>query len=111
MAATENGSGPNSRQGNRCVGLLDLDQSCSKAGCSLRFALDLCNVLLLMTHYVSSNQQAGHVDRHLRSRALGLLRRVQISTNKKPLNFYLTLSRRIMHEHGEVELSALGMGR
>ncbi|GLI66391.1 hypothetical protein VaNZ11_010183 [Volvox africanus] len=35
--------------------------------------------------------------------------RVQVSTNKKPLQFYLNLSRRIMAEHGEVELSALGL--
>ncbi|GIM17239.1 hypothetical protein Vretimale_19750 [Volvox reticuliferus] len=35
--------------------------------------------------------------------------RVQVSTNKKPLQFYLNLSRRIMAEYGEVELSALGL--
>lgn len=37
--------------------------------------------------------------------------RVQVSTNKKPLQFYLNLSRRLMAEHGEVELSALGLGK
>ncbi|KAG2428210.1 hypothetical protein HXX76_011890 [Chlamydomonas incerta] len=35
--------------------------------------------------------------------------RVQVSSNKKPLQFYLNLSKRLLQEHGEVELSALGL--
>lgn len=37
-------------------------------------------------------------------------RRVQVSSNKKPLQFYLNLSKRLLNEYGEVELSALGLG-
>ncbi|PNW78331.1 hypothetical protein CHLRE_09g401600v5 [Chlamydomonas reinhardtii] len=35
--------------------------------------------------------------------------RVQVSSNKKPLQFYLNLSKRLLNEYGEVELSALGL--
>nr|KYP37993.1 Uncharacterized protein At2g34160 family [Cajanus cajan] len=36
--------------------------------------------------------------------------RIQVSNTKKPLFFYVNLSKRYMQQHNEVELSALGMG-
>ncbi|KAF8644173.1 hypothetical protein HU200_066551 [Digitaria exilis] len=36
--------------------------------------------------------------------------RIQVSTNKKPLYFYVNLAKRYMQNYDEVELSALGMG-
>ncbi|RWV88043.1 hypothetical protein BHE74_00019289 [Ensete ventricosum] len=36
--------------------------------------------------------------------------RIQVSTNKKPLFFYVNLAKRYMQQHNEIELSALGMG-
>ncbi|KAL0425097.1 UNVERIFIED_CONTAM: hypothetical protein Sradi_1044500 [Sesamum radiatum] len=35
--------------------------------------------------------------------------RIQVSNTKKPLFFYVNLSKRYMQQHNEVELSALGM--
>ncbi|KAH7331095.1 hypothetical protein KP509_20G014500 [Ceratopteris richardii] len=35
--------------------------------------------------------------------------KIQVSNTKKPLFFYVTLSKRFMKQYGEVELSALGM--
>ncbi|PKA61425.1 Uncharacterized protein AXF42_Ash014342 [Apostasia shenzhenica] len=35
--------------------------------------------------------------------------RIQVSTNKKPLYFYVNLAKRYMQYHNEIELSALGM--
>uniref|UniRef100_A0A6V7QRU6 DNA/RNA-binding protein Alba-like domain-containing protein n=1 Tax=Ananas comosus var. bracteatus TaxID=296719 RepID=A0A6V7QRU6_ANACO len=35
--------------------------------------------------------------------------RIQVSTNKKPLYFYVNLAKRYMQHNNEVELSALGM--
>ncbi|PKU78194.1 uncharacterized protein At2g34160 [Dendrobium catenatum] len=35
--------------------------------------------------------------------------RIQVSTNKKPVYFYVNLAKRFMERHNEVELSALGM--
>ncbi|BDA47496.1 Uncharacterized protein At2g34160 [Coccomyxa sp. Obi] len=35
--------------------------------------------------------------------------RIQVSTNKKPLFFYVNLAKRFLQEHGEVQLSALGL--
>ncbi|KAJ0974036.1 hypothetical protein J5N97_016001 [Dioscorea zingiberensis] len=35
--------------------------------------------------------------------------RIQVSTNKKPLYFYVNLAKRYMQNYNEVELSALGM--
>uniref|UniRef100_A0ACD5Z1R1 Uncharacterized protein n=1 Tax=Avena sativa TaxID=4498 RepID=A0ACD5Z1R1_AVESA len=35
--------------------------------------------------------------------------RIQVSTNKKPLYFYVNLAKKYMQNYGEVELSALGM--
>ncbi|KAG0489165.1 hypothetical protein HPP92_007976 [Vanilla planifolia] len=35
--------------------------------------------------------------------------RIQVSTNKKPLYFYVNLAKRYMQNHNEIELSALGM--
>ncbi|GER37065.1 alba DNA/RNA-binding protein [Striga asiatica] len=35
--------------------------------------------------------------------------RIQVSNTKKPLFFYVNLSKRYMQQHSEVELSALGM--
>ncbi|PWZ08815.1 Uncharacterized protein Zm00014a_033243 [Zea mays] len=36
--------------------------------------------------------------------------RIQVSNTKKPLFFYVNLAKRYMQQHGDVELSALGMG-
>ncbi|KAG2616693.1 uncharacterized protein At2g34160-like [Panicum virgatum] len=35
--------------------------------------------------------------------------RIQVSSSKKPLFFYVNLSKRYMQQHGDVELSALGL--
>ncbi|KAI0523299.1 hypothetical protein KFK09_005694 [Dendrobium nobile] len=35
--------------------------------------------------------------------------RIQVSTNKKPVYFYVNLAKRFMERHNEIELSALGM--
>ena len=35
--------------------------------------------------------------------------RIQVSNTKKPLFFYVNLTKRYMQQHEEVELSALGM--
>ncbi|KAF7028512.1 hypothetical protein CFC21_040423, partial [Triticum aestivum] len=35
--------------------------------------------------------------------------RIQVSNTKKPLFFYVNLAKRYMQQHGDVELSALGM--
>ncbi|CAD5173926.1 unnamed protein product [Musa acuminata subsp. malaccensis] len=35
--------------------------------------------------------------------------RIQVSTNKKPLFFYVNLAKRYMQQYNEIELSALGM--
>ncbi|GJN35900.1 hypothetical protein PR202_gb24715 [Eleusine coracana subsp. coracana] len=35
--------------------------------------------------------------------------RIQVSNSKKPLFFYVNLAKRYMQQHGDVELSALGM--
>ncbi|XP_028551330.1 uncharacterized protein At2g34160-like isoform X2 [Dendrobium catenatum] len=35
--------------------------------------------------------------------------RIQVSTNKKPVYFYVNLAKRFMQRHNEIELSALGM--
>ncbi|CAL5220878.1 g2966 [Coccomyxa viridis] len=35
--------------------------------------------------------------------------RIQVSTSKKPLFFYVNLAKRFLQEHGEVQLSALGL--
>ncbi|GJN37338.1 hypothetical protein PR202_gb26279 [Eleusine coracana subsp. coracana] len=35
--------------------------------------------------------------------------RIQVSNTKKPLFFYVNLAKRYMQQHGEVDLSALGM--
>ncbi|KAL5783142.1 hypothetical protein ACOSP7_008171 [Xanthoceras sorbifolium] len=35
--------------------------------------------------------------------------RIQVSSTKKPLFFYVNLAKRYMQQHSEVELSALGM--
>ncbi|KAL6848098.1 hypothetical protein ACP4OV_022226 [Aristida adscensionis] len=42
-------------------------------------------------------------------RAGGGGNRIQVSNTKKPLFFYVNLAKRYMQQHGEVELSALGM--
>lgn len=34
--------------------------------------------------------------------------RIQVSATKKPMYFYVTLSKRLLKDHGEVQLSALG---
>ncbi|CAA6667253.1 unnamed protein product [Spirodela intermedia] len=34
--------------------------------------------------------------------------RIQVSSGKKPVRFYVNLAKRIMHQHNEVVLSALG---
>ncbi|KAM0920724.1 hypothetical protein ACQ4PT_007297 [Festuca glaucescens] len=39
----------------------------------------------------------------------GVSNRIQVSNTKKPLFFYVNLAKRYMQQHGEVELSALGM--
>ncbi|KAM3401190.1 hypothetical protein ACQJBY_005765 [Aegilops geniculata] len=39
----------------------------------------------------------------------GASSRIQVSNTKKPLFFYVNLAKRYMQQHGEVELSALGM--
>ncbi|XP_065849299.1 uncharacterized protein At2g34160-like [Euphorbia lathyris] len=39
----------------------------------------------------------------------GQKNRIQVSHTKKPLFFYVNLSKRYMQQHNEVELSALGM--
>ncbi|KAG6513403.1 uncharacterized protein At2g34160-like [Zingiber officinale] len=39
----------------------------------------------------------------------GKKNRIQVSTNKKPLFFYVNLAKRYMQQHNEIELSALGM--
>ena len=36
--------------------------------------------------------------------------RIQVSNIKKPLFFYVNISKRILQQHGTLELSALGMG-
>ncbi|MQL90599.1 hypothetical protein Taro_023208 [Colocasia esculenta] len=36
--------------------------------------------------------------------------RIQVATNKKPVRFYVSLAKRIMQQHNEVVLSALGKG-
>ncbi|XP_010905447.1 uncharacterized protein At2g34160 [Elaeis guineensis] len=41
--------------------------------------------------------------------APGKKNRIQVSTNKKPLYFYVNLAKRYMQQHNEIELSALGM--
>eukprot|EP01023_Acetabularia_acetabulum_P025911 TRINITY_DN246_c0_g1_i1.p4 TRINITY_DN246_c0_g1~~TRINITY_DN246_c0_g1_i1.p4 ORF type:complete len:139 (-),score=35.42 TRINITY_DN246_c0_g1_i1:434-850(-) len=35
--------------------------------------------------------------------------RIQVSNTKKPLYFYVNLSKRLLQEHGEVQLSGLGL--
>ncbi|PKA61314.1 Uncharacterized protein AXF42_Ash006211 [Apostasia shenzhenica] len=35
--------------------------------------------------------------------------RIQVSSNKRPIYFYVNLAKRYMQQHNEVELSALGM--
>lgn len=35
--------------------------------------------------------------------------RIQVSSSKKPMFFYVNLSKRLLAEHGEIQLSALGM--
>lgn len=35
--------------------------------------------------------------------------RIQVSNQKRPLYFYVNLAKRILQQHGEVELSGLGM--
>ncbi|PAN17502.1 hypothetical protein PAHAL_3G136500 [Panicum hallii] len=35
--------------------------------------------------------------------------RIQVSSSKKPLFFYVNLAKRYMQQHGDVELSALGL--
>ncbi|KAK9818913.1 hypothetical protein WJX81_006984 [Elliptochloris bilobata] len=35
--------------------------------------------------------------------------RVQVSVSKKPLYFYVNLAKRFLQEHGEVQMSALGL--
>eukprot|EP01024_Parvocaulis_polyphysoides_P060681 TRINITY_DN663_c0_g1_i1.p2 TRINITY_DN663_c0_g1~~TRINITY_DN663_c0_g1_i1.p2 ORF type:complete len:132 (-),score=23.65 TRINITY_DN663_c0_g1_i1:295-690(-) len=35
--------------------------------------------------------------------------RIQVSNTKKPLYFYVNLSKRMLQEHGQVELSGLGL--
>uniref|UniRef100_A0A452Y4C9 Uncharacterized protein n=1 Tax=Aegilops tauschii subsp. strangulata TaxID=200361 RepID=A0A452Y4C9_AEGTS len=40
----------------------------------------------------------------------GSSNRIQVSNTKKPLFFYVNLAKRYMQQHGEVELSAPGMG-
>ncbi|KAG8045839.1 hypothetical protein GUJ93_ZPchr0008g13644 [Zizania palustris] len=42
-------------------------------------------------------------------RAAGSSNRIQVSNTKKPLFFYVNLAKRYMQQHGDVELSALGM--
>ncbi|EFJ09477.1 hypothetical protein SELMODRAFT_141130 [Selaginella moellendorffii] len=39
----------------------------------------------------------------------GRKNRIQVSNTKKPLFFYVNLSKRFMQQYGEVELSGLGM--
>ncbi|GAQ78824.1 hypothetical protein KFL_000190420 [Klebsormidium nitens] len=39
----------------------------------------------------------------------GKKNRIQVSNTKRPLFFYVNLAKRFMAQHGEVELSALGM--
>ncbi|CAO2174788.1 unnamed protein product [Urochloa humidicola] len=39
----------------------------------------------------------------------GSSNRIQVSNTKKPLFFYVNLAKRYMQQHGDVELSALGM--
>ncbi|KAG1358622.1 hypothetical protein COCNU_08G000680 [Cocos nucifera] len=41
--------------------------------------------------------------------APGKKNRIQVSTHKKPLYFYVNLAKRYMQQHNEIELSALGM--
>ncbi|KAE8794437.1 hypothetical protein D1007_30740 [Hordeum vulgare] len=41
--------------------------------------------------------------------ANGSSNRIQVSNTKKPLFFYVNLAKRYMQQHGDVELSALGM--
>ncbi|RLN30936.1 hypothetical protein C2845_PM05G17490 [Panicum miliaceum] len=43
------------------------------------------------------------------ARASAKKNRIQVSTNKKPLYFYVNLAKRYMQNYDEVELSALGM--
>lgn len=40
-----------------------------------------------------------------------VLCRIQVSHTKKPLYFYVNLAKKLLGEHGEVELSALGLGK
>ncbi|KAL0027105.1 hypothetical protein WJX79_006388 [Trebouxia sp. C0005] len=35
--------------------------------------------------------------------------RIQVSNTKKPVFFYVNLAKRFLQEHGEVQLSALGL--
>uniref|UniRef100_A0A383WMR3 DNA/RNA-binding protein Alba-like domain-containing protein n=1 Tax=Tetradesmus obliquus TaxID=3088 RepID=A0A383WMR3_TETOB len=35
--------------------------------------------------------------------------RIQVSSSKKPMFFYVNLSKRLLAEHGDIHLSALGM--
>nr|XP_034587556.1 uncharacterized protein At2g34160-like [Setaria viridis] len=35
--------------------------------------------------------------------------RIQVSSSKKPLFFYVNLAKKYMQQHGDVELSALGL--
>ncbi|XP_010932895.1 uncharacterized protein At2g34160 isoform X2 [Elaeis guineensis] len=41
--------------------------------------------------------------------APGKKNRIQVSTHKKPLYFYVNLAKRYMQQNNEIELSALGM--
>lgn len=36
--------------------------------------------------------------------------RIQVSSSKKPIFFYVNLAKRLLAEHGEIQLSALGQG-
>ena len=36
------------------------------------------------------------------------MRRIQVSSSKRPISFYISLSKRLLGEHGEIQLSALG---
>ena len=46
---------------------------------------------------------------HRRGTGGGSSNRIQVSNTKKPLFFYVNLAKRYMQQHGDVELSALGM--
>ncbi|XP_052138263.1 uncharacterized protein At2g34160-like [Oryza glaberrima] len=53
--------------------------------------------------------EAEHDEEEAEAGASAKKNRIQVSTNKKPLYFYVNLAKRYMQNYDEVELSALGM--